>query len=112
MATVAEVLADGGSGKGSIVLHGGRVGGGSADDDGIRQRTMFLEVLHQCGYCRGLLADGYIDAIDGFACLVEATLIDNGIDSDGGLSSLTVADDKLTLATAIGIIESTALSPV
>ena len=54
--------------------------------------------------CNGtsLLTDGHIDTIDRFACLIEALLVDDGIHGDSGLTRLTVADDKLTLATADG----------
>ena len=61
---------------------------------------MLLEVLDESGNSRCLLADSHINTVNGLACLVETLLIDDGINGDGCLTSLTVADDKLTLATA------------
>ena len=59
---------------------------------------MLLEILDKGGNGRCLLSDCHIDAIHGFACFVEALLIDDSIDGDGGLTSLAVADDKLALS--------------
>ena len=43
------------------------------------------------------MSDGHIDADD-----VLALLVDNGVNGDGGLACLSVADDQLTLAPANG----------
>ena len=51
---------------------------------------MFLQSLHQGSYSRGLLTNGYIDAIDRLTSLKETLLINNSIDCDGGLTSLAV----------------------
>ena len=59
---------------------------------------MLLEVLDKGGNGRSLLADGHVDTVNGLACLVETLLIDDCVDGDGCLTSLTVADDKLTLS--------------
>ncbi len=59
------------------------------------QRPVFLEDLHGTRDIRALLADRDVDAGD-----VPALLVDNGVDRNGGLSGLTVADDQLTLSAA------------
>lgn len=52
-----------------------------------------------------LLSDGDVDAVQLLllvVSLVEALLVDDGVDGQGGLAGLTVADDQLSLATADG----------
>ena len=49
------------------------------------------------GHGGRLLADGHVDADD-----VLALLVDDGVDGDGGLAGLAVADDELALAAADG----------
>ena len=61
---------------------------------------MLLQVGNEGGYCGSLLTYGYIDTVYGLAGIVEALLVDDGVDGNGCLSSLAVADDKLTLASA------------
>src|SRR3546814_9398897 len=54
---------------------------------------------------RALLADRDIDAVELLplvVALVDALLVNEGIDGDGGLAGLAVADDQLALAAADG----------
>ena len=95
LAVVHEELADSGTGHRRDVLHRGGVGSGGRNDDGIVERTVLSEGLADVGNRGGLLADGDIDADHALAALVE-----DSVDSDGGLTGLTVADDKLALAAA------------
>ena len=99
---VAEVLTDGGACERSIELHGCRVGGGSRNDNRVGHGAVFRQGLDDAGHGRTLLADGDIDAIYGVAFLVEFLLVDDGIDGDGGLTCLPVADNQLTLSAADG----------
>ena len=49
------------------------------------------------------MADGDVDAVEGLgvvASLEDSLLVDDGVDSDGGLAGLSVANDQLTLASA------------
>ena len=61
---------------------------------------MLLEVLYKSRNGRCLLTDCHIYTIYRLASLVEALLVDDGVDSNGGLTGLTVADDKLALTTS------------
>ena len=61
---------------------------------------MLLKRAHEGCNSTGLLTNGYIDTIDRLACLIETLLIDDGINGDGGLTSLTVANDELTLSSS------------
>ena len=58
-------------------------------------RAFFFQFTHNTRNRRGLLAYGNIDALD-----ARALLIDDRIDSDGGLAGLAVANDQLTLSAA------------
>ena len=101
-AGVAEVLADGGTGERSVELHGRGVRGGGGHHDGVGHSPALREGLHQRGHGGTFLSHSHINAVDGIAFVVERLLVDNGVDGDGGLAGLAVADDKLTLAAADG----------
>merc|ERR1712079_650574 len=104
-AVVTEVLSHGHTGVGGEVLQGSGVGGGGRDDDGVLHGVGVSEPLYNLGDSGPLLADGDVDTVQlllGVISLVEALLVDDGINGDGGLASLPVTDDQLTLATAYG----------
>ena len=65
--------------------------------DGVIHGAVVFERLHHLRDRRALLADGDIDADH-----VAALLVDDGVESDGGLAGLAVADDQLALAAADG----------
>ena len=94
-AAVAEVLAHRRRRVRADVEHRRRVGGGGGDDDAVAQRVGFLERAHDLGDGRLLLADGVVDADDAGVLLVQ-----DGVERDGGLAGLAVADDELALAAA------------
>jgi hypothetical protein len=95
LSVVAEVLAHGAARVGGQVEEGGGVGGGGGDDDGVLEGALVLQRLHHLGHRALLLADGHVDADDALALLV-----DDGVDGDGRLARLAVADQQLALAAA------------
>src|SRR6185437_12181513 len=100
---VAEEFAHRAAGIGREELQRRRVGRGGGDHDGIVERAVILQRLHDLRHGRTLLADRDIDAIElaGLvAGLVDLFLVDEGVDGDGGLAGLAVADDQLALAAA------------
>ncbi len=104
-AVVAEVLAHGAAGEGREVLHGRGIGRSRGDDDRVLERAALLEHLHELGDGRALLADGDVDAIELGALIVAGVdrfLVEEGVENDGGLAGLAVADDELALAAADG----------
>merc|ERR1712018_621188 len=104
-AVVAEVLSHGHARVGGEVLQRSGVGGGGRDDDGVLHSVGVSEPLHNLGDSGPLLANGDVDAVQlllGVISLVEALLVDDGVNGNGGLASLPVTDDQLTLATANG----------
>lgn len=68
---------------------------------------MILEDLHNVGDSGSLLADSDVDAVKllgvlGIGVVEGGLLVDDGIDGDGSLSSLSVTNDELSLATTNG----------
>ena len=61
---------------------------------------MFLQSLHEGSNGGSLLANGDIDTIYRFACIKETLLVDDGVNGNGSLTRLAVADNELTLAAA------------
>ena len=96
-ARLHEVLGDAGRGIGSDVGEARRVVALGHDDDGVLHRALLAQVGHDLGDGGGALADRAIDAHDVLAALVE-----DGVDRDGGLARLPVAQDQLALAAADG----------
>jgi hypothetical protein len=75
----------------------------------------FFELADDLRDGRALLADGDVDAVELLAFVgagVDGLLVDEGVDGDGGLAGLAVADDQLALAAADGNSASIALRPV
>src|SRR5690606_10690747 len=73
------------------------------DDDRIFERAALLQHLDELRHGGALLADGDVDAVELLAlvvALVERLLVEEGVEDDGGLAGLAVADDQLALAAA------------
>ncbi len=102
LAVVHQLLADGDPGVGRDVLERSGVGGARHHHRGVFHRAVALEDGHHLGHRRFLLADGNVDAIERIAALVGLALIDDGVDGDGRLAGLPVADDQLALPAADG----------
>src|SRR5262249_52813219 len=65
------------------------------DNDGVAHRVVLFERAHDLGDRGLLLSDRVVDADD-----VLIVLVQDGVDGNGGLAGLTVADDQLALAAA------------
>ena len=92
-----ELFAHRAAGVGREVLHRRGVGGVGGDDDGVFHRAVFFEKRYRLRYLADLLAYGDIDADE-----VAALLVDDAVESDCGLASGAVADDKLALPATDG----------
>merc|ERR1712020_456842 len=104
-AVVSEVLSHGHTRVGSQVLQGSSVRGGGGHHDGILQSISIVQPLDNLGHGGPLLSHGNVDAVQHLLLvsgLVESLLVDDGVNGDGGLTSLTVSNDQLTLTTANG----------
>src|SRR3546814_20111588 len=65
--------------------------------------SLVFQYLHELGDAGALLADGDVDAVELLrlvVALVDRLLVDDGVERDGGLAGLAVADDELALAAA------------
>ena len=68
---------------------------------------MITEDLNDVGDSGSLLTDGDVDAVESLGVVTVGVvegglLVDNGINGDGSLSSLSVTNDQLSLASANG----------
>lgn len=98
-------LTHGAAGEGSNVLQGSGLGSGGGNDDGVLHGVVLLKGLDELSDGGALLADGDVDAVELLGLVVAgvpALLVQDGVESDGGLAGLTIADNQLTLATADG----------
>ena len=97
LAVVAVVFGHGATGVGRDVLQRSRFGSGGRNDRGVFHGTVLAQgVGHERD--RGtFLSDGHIEAVH-----VGILLGKDGVDADGGLAGLTVADDQFALPAADG----------
>jgi hypothetical protein len=107
LAVISEELTNSAAGVGGQELQGSSLGGGGSNDDGVLERVVISEDLHDVGNGRSLLADGDVDAVESLGVLsghVEegSLLVDDGVNSNSGLAGLSVTNDKLSLASANG----------
>jgi hypothetical protein len=105
-AVVTEPLTHSATGERSDVLERGGLGGGGSDDNGVLHGILLLKGLDELSDGGTLLADGNVDTVQllllGGAGVVPALLVEHGVESDSGLTGLTVTNDQLTLTTADG----------
>lgn len=91
--------------EGSNVLERSSLGGGSSNDDGVLHGIVLLKGLDELGDGGTLLANSDVDAVELLGLVVAAVpalLVQDGVQSDGSLSGLTITNDQLTLTTANG----------
>ena len=87
-----EILADRRAGIRRDILLRRTVRRSGGNDDAVIERAVFLERAAQTRHCGCLLADGNVNADH-----VLTLLVQNGVNGDGGLAGLAVADDQLAL---------------
>src|SRR5690606_14699348 len=83
------------AGIGGEELQRRRVRGVCRHHGGVFHGAASPQPLHHLRDRRLLLADGHVDAVD-----AQPLLVEDGIDRDGGLARLTIADDQLALPAA------------
>ena len=104
-AVIAEIFAHGTGCVRGEELHWCRIGRGGGDDDRIFERALLFQRTDDLRHGRALLANSNIDAEQLLAVVLASSrvyrlLVDEGVDGNGGLAGLAVANDQLTLATA------------
>ena len=103
LAVVTEVLTDGAGGVGSQELKWSGFGSGSSYDHRVFQTVLLLEKSHDVSDCGSLLTDGDVDAVETLGVLtflVDSLLVNDCVDSNGCLASLSISNDKFTLASS------------
>ena len=81
---------------GDVLVRGG-VRRRGVDHDGVLERSVLLERVDHLRDRRRLLPDGDVDALHLLVGAPQLTLVDDGVDDDGSLARLAVADDELAL---------------
>merc|ERR1712070_559325 len=99
LATVTEVFSHGGSGVRSKELKRGGIGSGGSYDDTVVHGVALIKLTDKLGDGRSLLSNTDVNACER---VVLRFLVDDCINSDGSLSSLTITNDQFTLSTADG----------
>ena len=105
LGVVTEELTNGATGVGGQELERGGIGGSGGNNDGELHAVTLLEESNDVGDGGTLLANSDVDAVEGLGVvtsLEDSLLVEDGIDSDGGLASLSISNDKLTLTSANG----------
>ena len=115
LAVVSEELTNSATGVRGQELEGSSLGGGGSNDDGVAERVVILEHLHDVGNGGSLLTDSDVDAVESLGVLssgvIESTLLVNdGINSDSSFACLSVTNDKLSLASADGDLYKLAIN--
>ena len=101
LAVISEVLTNSAAGVRGQELERSRVGGSSGDDAGVVHSLFGLKDSNNVGDGGSLLTDGGVDAVElllGVILVEVLLLIDDGIDGDGSLTSLSITNDELTLS--------------
>src|SRR5699024_2600761 len=102
LATVHPVLTNGRPGVWCKVFETCRIRGRSGHDGGVFQGTFALEAAADRGDGRCFLANGNVDTTYLLVRIPRfpvGFLVQNGVDTDSGLTGLAVTDDQLALAT-------------
>jgi len=105
LSVISEIFTDSTSGIRSQILNGGSFRGSSGNDDGVLHGTLISKNLDEIGHGRSLLSDSNVDTeqlfvnISGIKVLL---LVKDGINSNGGLTSLTISNDKFSLSSSNG----------
>ena len=105
LAIISEVLTNSAAGVRGQELKRSRVGGSSGNDARVVHSFFGLEDSNDVGDGGSLLTDGSIDAVEFLIVIIlieVLLLVENGVNSDSGLTSLSITNDELTLSTANG----------
>lgn len=100
---VSEVLTNSAAGVRGQELKRSRVGGSGGNDARVVHSLFSLEDSNNVSDGGSLLTDGSIDAVKFLIVIIlieVLLLVDDGVDGDGSLTSLSITNDELTLSTA------------
>ena len=101
LGVVSEVLTDGASRVWGKELKWGGIRGGGSNDASVVHGTLVSEDLDDVGNGRSLLTNGNVDAVKLLGEVITSVaslLVNDGIDGNGSLSSLSITNDELSLS--------------
>jgi len=102
-AVVSEPLTDRTSGERSQVLQWGGLRSSGGNNDRVLQGVVLLQGLDQLSDGRSLLTDSDVDTVQLLLLVitgVPSLLVQDGVQSDSGLTSLTVTNDQFSLTSS------------
>mmetsp|Transcript_74314 Transcript_74314/g.131420 ORF Transcript_74314/g.131420 Transcript_74314/m.131420 type:complete len:269 (+) Transcript_74314:978-1784(+) len=103
LAVVTEVLGHGAASVWSQELQRCSVGSCGSHDGGVLQAIILAQNLEELSHRGALLSNSHVDAVEvrGLVrCGVHGLLVQDGVDGNGSLASLTITNDELSLTTA------------
>ena len=106
-AVISEELTESTSGVRGNELEGSGIGSSSGNDDGVLEGVLVSEGLDNVSNGGSLLSNSDIDAVElllDFSGFESSLLVKDSVDSDGGLTGLSISNDKLTLSSANGYL--------
>mmetsp|Transcript_6933 Transcript_6933/g.8766 ORF Transcript_6933/g.8766 Transcript_6933/m.8766 type:complete len:245 (+) Transcript_6933:4795-5529(+) len=99
LSIVTEVFSHGGTSVWGKELKRSRVRSGGSYDNAVVHGTFLIKLSYKLGNGRSLLSNTNVDTGKRISL---SLLVDNGINGNGGLTSLTITNNKLTLSTSNG----------
>mmetsp|Transcript_7454 Transcript_7454/g.9250 ORF Transcript_7454/g.9250 Transcript_7454/m.9250 type:complete len:435 (-) Transcript_7454:852-2156(-) len=96
LSVVTEVFSHGSSGVGCEELKWGRIGCSGGYNDTVVHGFLLIKLSYELGDGGTLLSNSNVDTGERVGL---GLLVNNGINGDGGLTRLTISNDKLTLST-------------
>jgi hypothetical protein len=103
LAVVTEPFTDGTSSEGGQELKRGSLGSGGSNDNGVLHGVVLLKGLDELSDSGTLLTNSDVHTVQLLGLVgtaVPSLLVQDGVESDGSLTSLTVTDNQLTLTTS------------
>jgi len=103
LSTVTEEFSHRSASEWGKVLQRSSLRGGGSDDHTILHSIVLLKSLDELSNSGALLANGDVDTVELLLLVVgvvPSLLVENGVEGNSGLASLTITNDQLTLATA------------
>jgi hypothetical protein len=109
LAVVSEPFTHGTSRERSEVLKGSGVRGGSGNNNGVLQGVVLLEGLDELSDSRSLKTDSDVDTVELLllvGSVVPLLLVEDGVNGNGGFTSLSITNDELSLSSTNLIVSS------
>jgi hypothetical protein len=104
-AVISEPLTNSTTSEGSNVLKRSSLRSSSSNNDGVLEGIVLLKSLNELSNGGSLLTNSNVDTVELLGLIrtvVPSLLVKNSVNSNSGLTSLTITNNQLTLATTNG----------